>query len=163
MYSISPISFQKLLSFASFQSMKLCNNEPHYLSAGSISFSDKVDDSDLKENVGIYFFKQINEHTIEFEFVKMDSFYYNIGYCEIKTDPFKIRNFIFEEENITECNLMVITKEFIHFETDNDNFFIIKCSQPCHACKKTINVLDFNHQVYLCSSCMISFYERCCF
>jgi len=161
MYSISPIHFQKLLNYPAFEGLELKNNEPNHPCFGSIKFATTMIDapivSHLKEEVGIYFYKQTRHDKIYFEFVKIDSTYYNLGRCvlELEDDPFKIRNFSMTDHNYQDSQLMVIDNQFAHFVADDDNFFIFRSRMPCISCKSEKGVLGLNGQVDLCIDCIL--------
>jgi len=183
-YSISCILLQEFLNpvFKShgFESVEFFHRGNGRKSAAKIYFSVPLTIEirhHVEKNIGILFYSDVGENSLEFHFIKKDSFYYNV--CEEEynheENPFQIKSYSLEPppeelENAVEpfTELMRVDPRFVHILGDgDDHYFIMKKLGFCWVCSsihdppKKKEVVSFSHLFEICKSCFLQIENRC--
>lgn len=165
-YTISCLFLQNLLSnefkYFGFQKIEFESHSENKIHKGLLIFNKEINNETIKiltETIGIYFYEIIDEYNIKFNFIKIDSNYYNIIEREFIHDlnPFTIKTFKFENQNIEENNssIMLFHDNFIHVTSLEEEIFIYKNFDYCFVCNKKKEIIRFNNLCNICKNCFI--------
>ena len=169
-YTVSVFSLQSFLSpELRMLGLKKCqlfyDGNPFH---GKIIFDRLVSDEILVllKEYGLEFVTIENKTNCIFNFLKIDTSYYNLLMDEYSNidNPFQIKSFSFEPcfKNEEECptTLMLRHPSFTHITGLEEEIFLYKKLDYCNVCSKKSQVLSLMDKCYICLACFLNFFTK---
>lgn len=161
-YTISPIQLSIFFS-------QECKNNSifklelnHETKLGKIHFfhDNPSLPSFIQNTMGILISNQ-NPKDYDFQFFKLDGFYYSIifGRYENEENRFMTRHFEFEMENDVEMETMYQEKRFYHYCSEEKDLFLWKKECICVCCQKKKICMCVHDHIQICSTCFLAIFE----